>query len=108
MPMAWVYLVVAIVLEVIGTTSMKLSRGFSDLAPSVAIFVCYSLSLAFLTMAIERIDLSIAYAIWAALGTALVATIGIVWFGEAVTAAKLFFLGMIVFGVVGLNLAEAT
>jgi len=106
--MAWVYLVLAIVLEVTGTTSMKLSRGFSELAPSIAIFVCYSASVAFLTLAIARIDISVAYAIWSALGTALVATIGFVWFGEAVTAAKLFFLGMIVFGVIGLNLANGT
>ena len=104
--MAWVYLVVAILFEVSGTTSMKLSRGFSELWPSVAVFVLYGLSFVFLTLSIHRIDISIAYAIWSALGTALVATIGIVYFGEAVTAWKLLFLAVIVFGVVGLNLSE--
>ena len=86
--MAWVYLVVAILFEVSGTTSMKLSRGFSEFWPSVAVFVLYGLSIVFLTLSIHRIDISIAYAIWSALGTALVATIGIVHFGEAVTAWK--------------------
>ena len=105
--MAWVHLVIAILLEVSGTTSMKLSRGFSEFWPSVAVFGFYSLSIVFLTLAINRIDISIAYAIWSALGTAVVATIGIVWFGEAVTASKLFFLAVIVAGVVGLKLAEA-
>ena len=104
--MAWVYLVVAILFEVSGTTSMKLSQGFSQLGPSVAVFVFYSLSIAFLTLSIGRIDISIAYAIWSALGTALVATIGFVWFGEIVTAWKLFFLAIIVVGVVGLHLAS--
>jgi small multidrug resistance pump len=104
--MAWVYLVVAILFEVSGTTSMKLSRGFSELWPSVAVVVLYGLSIVFLTLSIHRIDISIAYAIWSALGTALVATIGFVHFGEAVTAWKLFFLAVIVLGVVGLNLSE--
>jgi small multidrug resistance pump len=106
MLMAWVYLVVAIVLEVSGTTSMKLSRGFSELWPSVAVFVFYALSLVFLTFSIQRIDIGVAYAIWSALGTALVVTIGIVHFGEAATAWKLFFLALIVFGVIGLRLTE--
>jgi len=105
--MAWVYLVVAVLLEVSGTTSMKLSRGFAEFWPSVAVFGFYGLSIVFLTLSIHRIDISIAYAIWSALGTAVVATIGIVWFGEAVTASKLFFLAVIVAGVVGLKLAEA-
>jgi small multidrug resistance pump len=105
--MAWVYLVVAILLEVSGTTSMKLSRGFAELWPSVAVFVFYGLSMVFLTLAINRIDISIAYATWGAMGTAIVAAIGFLWFGEAVTAWKLFFLAVIVCGVVGLNLVDA-
>lgn len=106
--MAWVYLVVAILLEVSGTTSMKLSRGFAEFWPSVAVFGFYSLSIFFLTLAIGRIDISVAYAIWSALGTAVVAAIGICWFGEAVTAWKLTCLAVIVVGVVGLNLSGAT
>ena len=106
--MAWVYLVVAVLLEVSGTTSMKLSRGFSEFWPSVAVFGFYGLSIVFLTLSIHRIDISIAYAIWSALGTAIIATIGIVWFGEAVTVWKVIFLAVIVIGVIGLNLADAT
>ena len=106
--MAWAYLVVAILFEVSGTTSMKLSRGFAEFWPSVAIFGFYGLSIVFLTLSIHRIDISIAYAIWSALGTAIVATIGVLWFGEAVTTWKVIFLGVIVVGVIGLNLADAT
>jgi len=103
---AWFHLVVAILLEVSGTTSMKLSRGFSELGPSVAVFVFYGLSIVFLTLAIHRIDISVAYAVWSALGTAIVASIGIAYFGESVTVWKLMFLGLIVVGVVGLNLVS--
>ena len=106
--MVSIYLIVAILLEVSGTTSMKLSRGFAEFWPSVAVFGFYGLSLVFLTLSISRIDISIAYAIWSALGTAVVATIGILWFGEAVTAWKLTCLAVIVAGVVGLNLSGAT
>jgi small multidrug resistance pump len=106
--MAWIYLVVAILLEVSGTVSMKLSRGFTEPLPTVAIFVFYGLSIAFLTLAIQHIEISVAYAIWSALGTALVATIGILWFRELVTAWKVASLVLIIVGVVGLNLASGT
>lgn len=104
--MAWVHLIVAILLEVSGTVSMKLSDGFSRPLPSAAIFVFYSLSIVFLTWAIQRIDISIAYAVWSALGTAVVASIGVVWFREPMTMWKGIFLVLIVMGVVGLNLSN--
>lgn len=102
--MAWLYLVVAIVAEVAGTTSMKLSEGFERLAPSVGIVVFYGASLYFLTLALDELDVGVSYAIWSGLGMALIATIGILWFREPVTALKLASLALIVTGVVGLNL----
>jgi small multidrug resistance pump len=103
--MAWVYLVLAIVFEVSGTTSMKLSRGFAETGPTIAIFVFYGVSIFFLTLAVARIEIGIAYAVWSALGTALVATIGILWFHESATSWKLACLALIVIGVAGLRLA---
>lgn len=106
---SWLYLAAAIVLEVAGTTSMKLADGFTHLVPSVLIFVFYGLAFVALTLALARIELSVAYAIWAGLGTALIAVIGFVWFKEPVTAVKLVSLALIVTGVAGLHLAsEAT
>ena len=70
-----VFLAAAIVLEVAGTTSMKLSEGFTRLAPSLAMAVCYVGSLAMLTLALRTIVLGTAYAIWAGIGTALVAAV---------------------------------
>lgn len=103
--MPWLFLIAAIVLEVAGTTSMKLSEGFTRWAPSAAMFVFYLLSLAALTMALKALDVSVAYAVWAGLGTALIALVGMAWFGEAVSASKVFCLALIIAGVVGLNLS---
>ena len=102
--MTWVYLVLAILLEVSGTTCMKLSDGFTRVVPSILLFVFYTLSFSMLTFALKRIDVSVAYAVWSGVGTALIATIGVLWFKEPATAVKLISLGLIIIGVVGLNL----
>ncbi|MEE9607590.1 MAG: multidrug efflux SMR transporter [Myxococcota bacterium] len=101
----WTYLFAAIVLEVGGTTAMKLSEGFARPGASLAMFALYGLSFACLAFALKEIDLGLAYAVWAGLGTALVALVGFVYFGESITAPKLASLALIVGGVVGLNLS---
>lgn len=102
---SWVFLMLAILFEVAGTTAMKLAQGFTRPTPSIAVFACWGMAIMFLTLALKRIDISIAYAIWAGLGTALIAAIGVVAFGESLTPVKLVFLALIVVGVVGLKLA---
>ncbi len=101
----WLWLSVSIVLEVAGTTSMKLSEGLTRLVPSVLIFVFYALSFTAFTFALKRVELSVAYAIWAGVGTALIAMIGIVFFREPATALRISAIGLIIVGVVLLNLA---
>ncbi len=103
--MAWLLLAATILIEVAGTTLLKLSRGFSEVWPAVGAFMCYGLALAGLNLTLKHIDLSIAYAIWSGAGTALVAVIGIIWFRESASALKIVSLGLIVIGVVGLQLA---
>jgi len=104
---AWIFLILAILFEVAGTTSMKLSEGFSRLIPSILLFVFYAASFVFVTFALEKIDISIAYAIWSGVGTALISIIGIFFFREAVTVLKIVSIILIIIGVVGLNLAGA-
>lgn len=104
---SWLMLVAAIVLEVAGTTSMKLSDGFTRLLPSVLLAVFYLFSLAALALALKQIDVSIAYAIWAGVGTVLVAVVGILWFQEPVSLLKVGSILLIVAGVVGLHLGGA-
>jgi len=99
-------LLLAIVFEVFGTTCMKLSEGFSKLLPSILIFVFYAISFTVFTVALKKLDVSIAYAIWAGLGTALITVIGIFWFREPVNALKMASLVLVVVGVVGLNLSD--
>jgi small multidrug resistance pump len=103
--MAWIYLLLAILLEIAGTTMLKLSDGFSKLLPSIAMVIFYALSFGTLSLTLKRIDVGVAYAVWSALGTALIAAIGVLWFHEPVTALKIISLVAIVGGVVGLYLS---
>ncbi len=99
-------LLLAIAFEVCGTTCMKLSEGFSRLFPSVLIFVFYAISFYFFTLSLKGIDVSIAYAIWAGLGTALITVIGIFFFREPINTLKIASLFFVVAGVVGLHLSD--
>lgn len=98
------YLVLAILLEVAGTTSMKLAYGFTKPVPSILLFVFYILSFIFLTLSLKRLEISVAYAIWAGLGTSLIAIIGVFYFHEPMTIVKLASLSLIIVGVMGLRL----
>ena len=103
--MHWLFLVLAIILEVCGTTSMKLSEGFSKLIPSLLIFIFYGLCFTALTFALKKIDVSIAYVIWAGIGTTLIVTVGILYFKEPMTALKIASIGLVIIGVIGLHLS---
>jgi len=87
---------------------MKLSEGFTKTVPSILLFVFYLLSFGMLTLALKRIEVGVAYAVWSGVGTALIATIGVLWFKEPITALKLVSLALIIGGVVGLNLGGGT
>ncbi|MDH5542930.1 MAG: multidrug efflux SMR transporter [Nitrospinota bacterium] len=104
---AWLFLAGAILFEVAGTTSMKLSEGFTKTLPSVLMFVFYIISLVCLTYALKKIDVGVAYAIWAGVGTALIAVIGIWHFREPATMIKIGSIGLIIIGVVGLHLSSS-
>lgn len=103
--MIWILLAITIVFEVMGTTMMKLSNGFTQLWPSIGVVACYAVSLAGITVVMRHIDLSIAYAVWSGAGTALTVMVGIYLFREPVTAMKLASLGLIIIGIVGMKLA---
>jgi len=103
----WLLLAGAIVLEVAGTTSMKLSEGFTKLVPSILIFVFYAASFMGLTLTLKKIEVGVAYAIWSGVGITLITIIGIIYFREGITALKLVSIGLVIIGVVGLSLGEA-
>ena len=103
MSTSWIYLIAAILFEVSGTTCMKLSQGFTRILPSVLIFVFYGLCFTFLTFDLKRLEVSVAYSVWAGLGTILIAIIGIIWFRESATFIKLMSIALIIIGVIGIN-----
>ncbi len=103
---SWIYLITAIVLEVAGTTSMKLSAGFTNLLPSIFIFVLYGLSFGALTKCLQGMDVSIAYAVWSGLGTLAIAFIGACYFKEPLTPTKMGSIVLILIGVIGVNLGS--
>jgi small multidrug resistance pump len=103
--MSWFLLVTAILFEVSGTTCMKLSYGFTYRVPTILMFVFYGLGFVPLNLALRRIDISVAYAIWSGVGTAVITTIGILWFKEPANALKLISIALIVIGLVGLNIS---
>ena len=103
---AWAVLVAAILLEVAGTTSMRLSEGFSRVTPSVLIFVFYAASFALNTLVIRTLGLSVVYAVWSGVGTVLTALIGFLYFKEPATTLKMVSIGLIVIGVFGLHAAS--
>ncbi len=102
----WTALIVAIVFEIAGTTFMKLSDGFEKLGPSIALVVCYAISFAALTLALKTVDIGVGYAIWSGMGTAAIAVIGVLLFGEVLSAERAFWIMLIVVGVVGLQLSS--
>jgi small multidrug resistance pump len=103
--MSWVYLIMAIGCEVAGTTCMKLSESFTKLVPSILLFALYGVSLALLTLALKGIPVGVAYAVWAGLGTAVIAVIATVTFGEPLSVSKIVCLALIITGVIGLNIS---
>ena len=102
----WLVLSLGILFEVLGTISMKYAEGFSKLWPSIMVFVFYGLSLAVLVYVLEKMEVGIAYGIWASAGTALIALIGIVFFGEHVSVLKIVSIVLIIIGIIGLEMSE--
>jgi len=106
--MAWVFLIIGIILEVFGTMFLKLSDGFTNVVPSILMFVFWGAGFGFLSFALKKIDISIAYAIWSGTGIAFMAIVGMIWFGEIVSTIKIVSITLIILGVVGLNFAADT
>ena len=98
----------AIAAEILATTSMKFSDGFTRLWPSLITLVGYVLSFWLLAQTLKAMPVSTAYAIWSAAGTTIIAMIGMVFLGEAPTVARIIGVTLVVAGVVVLHLGGAT
>jgi small multidrug resistance pump len=103
----WLYLLVAIVLEVAGTTCMKLSDGFARVIPSILVGIFYLASMGMMIMAVKLLKIGLVYAVWSGIGTAIITIIGIVYFGESFSLIKAGSIALIILGVVGLQLSSS-
>jgi len=106
----WLILGGAIASEVVGTTALRLGARAEDASKYgwyLVVAVGYAASFWMLSLVLKKIELGVSYAVWSGVGTAATAVIGEALFGEVVTAVKLACLGLIVIGVIGLNLSGA-
>lgn len=103
MAMAYVYLAAAIVFEVLGTITMKYSEGFTKVIPIILTLVCHGICFVALAAALKSLPISMVYSIWAGVGTAAMAFIGLALFNEPLPFQKVMATVLIVAGVVMLN-----
>lgn len=103
--MGWVFLAGAIVAEICGTVALKYSDGLTRWLPVLLVVLFYGTSFAALSQAIRTVELGMAYAIWSGVGTAAIAVIGILYFGEAANFLKVASLALVIIGIVGLRLS---
>ena len=100
----WMYLALGIVTEIAGTFSMKLSNGMTRVIPSILFGFFFIIALYSINMAMKTIDMSVAYAIWSGVGIALLAILGVLFLDEPLSFPRLFLIGLIGIGVVGLSI----
>jgi small multidrug resistance pump len=103
----YVFLGLAIAFEVLGTSLLKSTDGFTRLWPTVACLSCYAAAFALLAVAVRGVPVGMAYAMWAGLGTAAIVAVGVLFLGETLSLVKVIGTALIVVGVVVLNLGGA-
>lgn len=102
--MLYTVLVAAIVFEVLGTSAMQAAQHFTRVVPTVTMVVCYAIAFFFLSYTLRFIPVGIAYAVWGGLGIVLISLVGYLVFGQKLDVAAMLGLGLIIAGVMILNL----
>ena len=98
--MKWIYLIIAIITEVIATSALKESQGFSKLLPSVIVIIGYSLTFYFMSLTLKEMSIGITYAIWSGMGILLISLIGYFRYNQVLDSAAIFGMSFIVVGVI--------
>lgn len=102
--MMWLVLILASFCELGFTVFMKLSDGFKNIKYTILTILTVSMSIFLLSLAVKTLPLGVSYAVWTGLGTVFTVTFGIIVFHESKNWKKLFFMGMVLIGVIGLRL----
>ncbi len=105
---AWIYLAVAIVAEVIGTSFLKLSEGFTRTGPSIGVILCYMLAFYMLSLTLKTVPVGVAYAVWAGAGVALITLVGLIAFKQTLDLPAVVGIAMIVGGVLVIHIFSDT
>ena len=100
----WIYLILAIISEVIATSSLKSTEGFTKLWPSLIVLLGYSAAFYFLSLTLDTIPIGIVYAIWSGVGIAAIAVVSVIFFDQKLDTASYIGMGLIIAGVVVLRL----
>ncbi len=108
MNIGFVYLSVAIVAEVIGTSALKASEEFSKLWPSLIVIVGYGIAFYFLSLVLKTVPVGVAYAIWSGVGIVLIAIVGALVFKQVPDTPAMIGMGLIIAGVVVMNFFSKT
>jgi small multidrug resistance pump len=104
----WIYLAIAITAEVVGTSFLKESDGFSKPVPSVVVVGAYAVAFYFFALVLKTVPVGIAYAIWAGAGVGLIVLVGYLFYGQALDAPAVIGILLIVAGVLIINLFSVT
>ncbi|MFW8566716.1 DMT family transporter [Orrella sp. 11846] len=104
----WIYLTIAIVAEVIATSALKFSDGFTRLMPSVLVVIGYAVTFYCLSIVLRTVHIGVAYAVWSGLGIVLIAAFGWIAFGQKLDGWAILGIALILAGVVILNLLSKT
>jgi len=102
-PTGYIYLGIAIVSEVIGTSALKAAEGFTRLWPSLVVAIGYACAFYFLSLTLRTIPVAVAYAVWSGIGIVLIALIGVFWFRQPLDLPAIAGMALIISGVVVLN-----
>jgi small multidrug resistance pump len=106
--MAWIYLSIAIVAEVIATTALKYTEGFTRLLPTSVVLVGYGIAFFLLSKIVQMLPLAVTYAIWSGAGIALVGIAGWIWLGQKLDLAAILGIALIIIGVLVINVFSST
>ena len=101
---SWIYLTFAILAEVVGTSCLKASQGFTKPIPSLVVVAGYGLAFYLLSLTLETIPVGVGYAVWSGVGLVLITLVGWLLYGQTLDVPAVFGMGCIVIGVLILNL----
>lgn len=106
--MAYLYLAIAILAEVIGTSALKASKEFTSLIPSLIVVVGYGVAFYFMTLALRSIPIGITYAVWSGIGIVLIALVGALLYEEIPDLPAMIGMGLIITGVAVIHVFSKT